>query len=382
MYDFVDAAVHVLDNIWEAPLQKSIAFVCDDNIYEANSVDDSESITRSCKCPVGRPVTAGIPLDLFIRETLRRSRTSCSTLQAALLFCKRAGGEVIRQRAQKEGVVLSAEQLNKLPGSTNTFASLQSVNATSPSDYILCSRRIFLASVMVSSKFLQDRTFSNRAWSKISGLNVRELCVVERRLLMAVEFDLNVCEQDWMTWTTFLKGQGQWKTRCDHKKSLLCAAISSTTEDVPTLRKLMERTTSLQVGEVFDADLALPSGDEKAFFETERSCRLSCSPLSILSIATTGKPTSTHDETETATSTPTMSTSQSLCSTAGESTPTTAKMTHSSTATDSRKVDSSLLSTALHNHMLSVDGQNSNLDGMSLPFPLRKGFTTRSISSF
>jgi hypothetical protein len=34
-----------------------------------------------------------------------------------------------------------------------------------------CGRRMFLAALILSSKSLQDRNYSARAWSKISGLN-------------------------------------------------------------------------------------------------------------------------------------------------------------------------------------------------------------------
>ncbi|UZJ54638.1 hypothetical protein CBS101457_003958 [Exobasidium rhododendri] len=372
----VDAAVHVLDIIWQAPLPQSIAFVCDDTSDGATPKKEATSL-RSCKCPAGQPVTAGIPLDLFVRETLRRSRTSCSTLQAALLFCKRAGGEVIRQRACKEGFALSAKDLERLPGSTQTYASLTTTSSDSPNDYILCSRRIFLASVMVSSKFLQDRTFSNRAWSKISGLNVRELCVVERRLLMALEFDLNVCEKDWATWTLFLKGE--WKARqlvTQQRKSVdQNGASPCSLAAITTGRSSLERTYSLQREEVFDTDLALPTGDEKMFFKKgEKSAEQTYSPICI---STPVLPTSSTHHKDDASST--------ILSTfgTGESTPTASKITRSSLP-ENRKIEPSLLSTALHNHMLSVDG-STQLASSDLPLPypfLRKGLANRSISSF
>lgn len=287
-------------------------------------------------------MTGGIPLDLFIRESLRRSRTSCSTLQAALLFCKRAGGEVVRRRAVREGITLTEEQLAKLPGATNTYFSLQSQPPNN--DSILCSRRIFLASIMVSSKFLQDRTFSNRAWSKISGLNVRELSIVERRLLTALDFDLNVREQDWSLWTHYLKGEWRTGTPCndDNGRAFLPSPI----------RKSLERTTSLPEEEVFDADIALPSGDQKAFFTNDFE-----------------SPTTPSNRIDVDASTPTQNKS------AGQLTPTSAPAI--CLRVDEQRGPSSLLSMAVHNHAM-----HGSTNDMSLPFPLRKGLALRSISSF
>jgi hypothetical protein len=362
--------VHVLDIIWEAPIERSIAFVCHESLDAITLYDESESIARSCKCPIGQPITAGIPLDLFIRETLRRSRTSCSTLQAALLLCKRVGGEVIRQRAQREGLTLTAEDLRRLPGSTNTYASLQTTSPDATNHYILCSRRIFLASVMVSSKFLQDRTFSNRAWSKISGLNARELCVVERRFLMALEFDLNVREKDWATWTTFLKRDWKASTpthvcKAGHQKTSRCSVAG------PNItRSSLERTNSLQTDELYDTGLAFSSGEKLTSLNGKESENgVHYSPLCTL----------TSPRYESTYSTPTLSSSSSDAT--GDSTPTNSKRAR---MVDSRKAESSLLSTALHNHMLSTEVAASPISAsdLPLPFPLRKGLANRSISSF
>lgn len=255
----VDATVHVLDMIWHAPVRKSIAFL--QNVRSTSSVCTGE-IKRPCQCPVGAPFTGGIPLDLFIRETLRRSRTSCSTLQAALLYCKRVGGEAIRKRAEREGVELNDEEKEILNGQARAYPSLtksldeadaQSLAPALTADPILCSRRTFLAAVMTSSKFLQDRTFSNRAWSKISGLSVKELGVVERRMLDAIEFDLYVGDDEWQSWTNYLKGD--WKAGIDSCRCRLPSpGVVPDHVEMQQPRKTLERTSSLRVDEKFDTE--------------------------------------------------------------------------------------------------------------------------------
>jgi hypothetical protein len=343
----VDAAVQMLDIIWEAPLSRSLAFVCEETPSAANLVHDD--IIRSANCKVGQlNPQQTIPLELFVRETLRRSRTSCSTLQAALLFCKRAGGEVIRRRAQQEGVVLTADQLAKLPGAASFYPSLSSNATQSPNDYLLCNRRTFLASVMISSKFLQDRTFSNRAWSKISGLTVQELSRVERRVLMALEFNLNVCEVTWTNWTNFLKLQ--WKagrpiTRCGMPHTNSLSAVQAT-----TIRSALARTSSLPEGpgafegEVLDADVSLPSGDQHAFFANNANLLLTSSPLPSDETSSTGQSTPLSKSKDADMSTPTLPAKGSV---GGDSTPT-------STLAPPRKSGQSLLSTALLNHHFQV----------------------------
>jgi hypothetical protein len=329
----------MLDIIWYAPLHRALAFVCEESPSASSSIHDDIVRLPACK------VQQSIPLELFVRETLRRSKTSCSTLQAALLFCKRAGGEVIRRRAQYEGVTLTPDELEKLPGAASSYASLSSNSSPLSDNFVLCNRRIFLASVMISSKFLQDRTYSNRAWSKISGLNVLELSQVERRLLMALDFNLNVSENAWTSWTDFLKTQ--WKASrpiarfgLAHSNSVSAAEVTQSRTVLARTRSLPEGPSALLEGEVVDADVSLPSGDQHAFFANNASLLLTSSPLPLDTSMST--PVSKFLDSDM--STPTMSDK-------GTPTPTTVSRLGADTT---RKTGQSLLSTALLNHHLQA----------------------------
>jgi len=55
---------------------------------------------------------------------------------------------------------------------------------------LLCPRRTFLASLILASKFTQDKCYSNRAWAKLSGLPPREIGRCERALGQALEWRL------------------------------------------------------------------------------------------------------------------------------------------------------------------------------------------------
>lgn len=60
---------------------------------------------------------------------------------------------------------------------------------------------MFLAAIVVASKFLQDRTYSNRTWAKISGLTAREIEQLERVFLRTIQYNLYVSEAQWTAWT-------------------------------------------------------------------------------------------------------------------------------------------------------------------------------------
>ena len=122
-----------------------------------------------------------LPLRTFIQETLRRSRTSFSTLQVALYY-------LILIKAHVPKFDFTMEQ----PVDTPWSRALQ------------CGRRMFLAALILASKYLQDRNYSARAWSKISGLTVCEINTNEMAFLQAVNWKLHVSEPLFERWQDIL----------------------------------------------------------------------------------------------------------------------------------------------------------------------------------
>ncbi|KAK9897673.1 hypothetical protein P389DRAFT_131384, partial [Cystobasidium minutum MCA 4210] len=107
-----------------------------------------------------------LPLRHFIKEVLRRSRSTCSTLQTALYYIHKVALLLAKVR-----------------------------------DPVLCGRRMFLAALICASKFLQDRTYSNRAWAKISSLPVQEINANEKALLEVLDYNLFVNADLFRNWT-------------------------------------------------------------------------------------------------------------------------------------------------------------------------------------
>lgn len=119
-----------------------------------------------------------LPLRTFIQETLRRSRTSYSTLQVALYY-------LILIKPHVPHHDFTMEQ----PEDVHAIRALQ------------CGRRMFLAALILASKYLQDRNYSARAWSKISGLATLEINQNEMAFLSAVNWKLHITEVVFKRWT-------------------------------------------------------------------------------------------------------------------------------------------------------------------------------------
>ncbi|KAI4122429.1 MAG: hypothetical protein LQ338_005820 [Usnochroma carphineum] len=119
-----------------------------------------------------------IGLRTFVQEVLRRSKTSYSTLQVALYY-----------------LVLIQSCLPRHDFTMEQREDSQACRA------MQCGRRMFLASLILASKYLQDRNFSARAWSKISGLKACEINMNEIAFLTAVNWKLHIPEPVFQRWT-------------------------------------------------------------------------------------------------------------------------------------------------------------------------------------
>lgn len=119
-----------------------------------------------------------IGLRTFVQEVLRRSKTSYSTLQVALYY-----------------LILIQSCIPKRDFTMEQLEDSQSCRA------MQCGRRMFLAALILASKYLQDRNFSARAWSKISGLKTFEINTNEMAFLSAVNWKLHIPEPVYNRWT-------------------------------------------------------------------------------------------------------------------------------------------------------------------------------------
>ncbi|MCJ1256102.1 hypothetical protein MMC24_003922 [Lignoscripta atroalba] len=119
-----------------------------------------------------------IGLRTFVQEVLKRSKTSYSTLQVALYY-------LVLVKPCIPGHDFTMEQVE----------DSQSLRA------MQCGRRMFLAALILASKYLQDRNYSARAWSKISGLKTFEINMNEMAFLSAVNWKLHIPEPVFQRWT-------------------------------------------------------------------------------------------------------------------------------------------------------------------------------------
>lgn len=100
----------------------------------------------------------GLPVRTLIREVLRRSKCSYPVLQVALCY-------------------LSTIRPLVLGGGRKELQ---------------CGCRVFVAALMVASKYLLDCGASTATWSRVSGLPARELTAIELALLEALQWQCHI----------------------------------------------------------------------------------------------------------------------------------------------------------------------------------------------
>ncbi|KAI7905241.1 cyclin-domain-containing protein [Cokeromyces recurvatus] len=122
------------------------------------------------------------PTVYFIREILKRTKATYAMLQLALFY-------IFRIRT------LVYECIFK-----------------NSNDFVCCSRRMFIASLMISSKYLNDKNYRNRTWAKFTNLPVKEINTAELIFLKLINYQLYVSKPVYDKWIALLHDRIQRKS--------------------------------------------------------------------------------------------------------------------------------------------------------------------------
>ena len=229
-----------------------------------------------------------IPLQNFVKEVLRRSRTSCSTLQLALYYLHKSRrgirDAVSRAEASRDEIVRLEQELAECkrraaaapedsypspPQSPSehhqaeVVAQAHAIHAsavaaelgerftalvTAQNSPVLCGRRMFLAALISASKYLQDRNYSNRAWAKISGLPVGEINGNERAFLKVVDYKLHLPAEEFQRWTERLAALASPATISPVEPAATQSSSSRLTRSASTYVSLSPQQVQLAAG--------------------------------------------------------------------------------------------------------------------------------------
>ncbi|KAI8342025.1 hypothetical protein BC941DRAFT_415159 [Chlamydoabsidia padenii] len=116
----------------------------------------------------------------FIREILKRSKTTYFMLQLSLFYIFR-----VKRVVQAKLRLTTNERHYR-------------------DDLMCCGRRMFLASLMVASKYIHDKSYRNKAWAEASGLTLAEINASELAFLQMIDYRLYVSKPTFEKWYDML----------------------------------------------------------------------------------------------------------------------------------------------------------------------------------
>ncbi|ORZ25295.1 hypothetical protein BCR42DRAFT_399823 [Absidia repens] len=143
--NLVDVSVDIIDSIWPTPSHAKVV------------------------------ATKG-----FIREILKRSKTTYFMLQLSLFYIFR-----VKRVVQAKLRMAAGDRRYR-------------------DDLMCCGRRMFLASLMVASKYIHDKSYRNKAWADASGLTLAEINASELAFLQMIDYRLYVSKATFEKWYDML----------------------------------------------------------------------------------------------------------------------------------------------------------------------------------
>ncbi|KAJ2088112.1 PHO85 cyclin-5 [Coemansia sp. RSA 1813] len=93
-----------------------------------------------------------------------------------------------------------------------------------------CGRRMFVAALICASKFMFDRTYSNKAWNKITKLPLAQISDMERAFLDMIDYRLYVDRSTYDKFHRLLARSGMRNGRL-----MVCDPLSSSSPSPPTM---------------------------------------------------------------------------------------------------------------------------------------------------
>lgn len=140
--------------------------------------------------------TSLVPLEVFVEEILARSRTTGAVLKVALHYV-----EVLRPKVANTStstLVPNGEFYLRSRTAFKTYIISQGQAQVDAEIHhcsrlpspLLCPRRVFLAALILASKFVEDISIPNREWARLAGLPVWEVVRCERAVGEALDWRL------------------------------------------------------------------------------------------------------------------------------------------------------------------------------------------------
>jgi hypothetical protein len=116
-------------------------------------------------------------LPKFLQELLKRCHATYSALTMALYY------------------ICLLQTLGKIPSPQDKNNPMH------------CGRRVFLGALILATKYLQDKSYSMRAWHKVTNIAVKEITCIEKTVLQALDYKMHVPLEHYNNWCAKISAQ-------------------------------------------------------------------------------------------------------------------------------------------------------------------------------
>jgi hypothetical protein len=153
-----------------------------------------EIILQQANTPLASAFSATPEFVKYTKYLLQTMQISCSTALLSLFYLYR-----LRPRVEHMFV----------PG---TFADAHRQNSGDPNENRYQYRRdpkleyrLFTIAVVLANKYLDDNSYSNKAWSDVTGLELRKINIMEQEFMKYIDYNLVVEEREYVAWVNWLE---------------------------------------------------------------------------------------------------------------------------------------------------------------------------------
>ncbi|KAJ1948806.1 PHO85 cyclin-5, partial [Linderina macrospora] len=189
-----------------------------------------------------------------------------------------------REFMSKDAPLMAVNCSLTTSGNTTTTTTTSAAGSTQETggkpkkpDVTKCGRRMFVAALVSASKFMYDRTYSNRAWNKITKLPLAQISDMERAFLDMIDYRLYVDQRTYDKFHRLLARSGMRNGRlmvCEPASASDAAGprlqINTTTSSLsPQQQQSLQQTTASQMSPTspteftFVAPSAAPSPEQQ-----------------------------------------------------------------------------------------------------------------------
>jgi hypothetical protein len=71
----------------------------------------------------------------------------------------------------------------------------------------LCNRRLFLGSLIITQKYMNDNYINNNTWSKITSLDIKEINKIEIAFLELINYNLYIKKSSFDNWVSVINNK-------------------------------------------------------------------------------------------------------------------------------------------------------------------------------